>query len=134
MKQLGAWRRSHCYGHGLLTTFVKPIGFRFCLPLQLAATPVLVVLASHSREHVEHHAVDGVEDAREIVGVRLRHHPRGRQVQRHHANSTSGKFGVELLPVGGIQVTESVNLFYEKDVARPSIRQEPEQFRTVCSF
>jgi hypothetical protein len=79
----------------------------------LATAAILVILPCHSREHVEHHAIDGVEHAgREVVGVRLRHHPRGWEVQRRDPNTAGSKFRFQLFSIRCIEAAQPVYLFH----------------------
>ena len=87
------------------------------------------VLAGDRRPNVEHHRVNGVEQSRgEVVALRLKHYPRGWQVQRNNADSLAGDFRLEPLPVGGGETRQAVNLFDQEHVATLTVRQEAKQF------
>jgi len=74
----------------LRPALVAPLGLRLGLTLCLPPTPIIVILTSDRREHVEQHAVDGFEHARgEFVGGVGRHHPRRRQIQRDDPHATA---------------------------------------------
>src|SRR5262249_1314497 len=54
----------------LRTPFVESLSLGLGLALHLAPAPIVIVFAGHCREHVEQHAVDGVEHADgEVVTV-----------------------------------------------------------------
>jgi hypothetical protein len=79
--------------------------------LRLTATAVLVILPGDGGEHIEHHAVDGVEHARgEVIGLRGRHHPGRREVKSNDADMAGRKLRLETLPVGRGEAREPVDL------------------------
>lgn len=100
------------------------------LSLELPAAPILVVLAGHCGEHVQHHPVHGLEHAdREGVGGAGCHHPARGQVQGDDPDLPGGDLGLQPLPVGGGQAGEAVHLLDQEHVAWAGIRQESEQLR-----
>jgi hypothetical protein len=65
MSRRAAWRRCrHCASCSRRGPFLFRPGLR------LPAAPVVIVLARHGSEHIEHHGVDRLEHARgEVVAV-----------------------------------------------------------------
>ena len=80
--------------------FIEACCLGFGRAFRLPATPILIVLASDRREHIQHHGVDGCEHpASELVGG-CRQVPGGRQVERHDPNLLGVDQVAQLEPVG----------------------------------
>jgi hypothetical protein len=104
--------------------------FRLCLglTLRLPAAAIDVILAGHRGEHIEQHAVDGFEHAPgELIAGIGGHHPRRRQIQRHHPHAARRHFRFQAFPVLRCQARETVDLLDQENIARMRIREQPEQ-------
>ena len=99
--------------------------------LRLASAAVVVVLARHSGEHVQHHAIDRAEHARGELVTGRRQLPAGREVKRDDADLSGVKFAAELEPVAPAQTRQPVDLLNEQDVTRLAVAKETKQFGTL---
>ena len=112
------------------TALVVAFGLRLGLALRLTAAAIVIVLASDGGEHVEQHAVDGLEHpACELVADPTRHRPARRQVERDDADTLGGKLSPECFPVRCSEAGQPVDLLEEETVALMGISQKPEQLR-----
>jgi hypothetical protein len=113
----------------LLAAHIAP--FRLCpgLSLGLPAAPVLIVLAGHSGEHVEHHRIDGAEHPPGEAVALLGQHPACREIERDDPDLLRVRFGAELSPFGVSQTGQPIDLLNEEHVARPAIGDEAEKLR-----
>lgn len=114
-----------------LRPLVASFGFPLLDPLLLSPATVCVVLPDDCSQHVEHHPIKGFEHPRGDYILGSGHHPRRRQVEGDDTNSAGLEFGLELLPVFGIEAGKAVNLFNEEDVSGMAIGKEPEQLTTL---
>ena len=107
-----------------------PFGLRLGLALRLTGAAIVIVLASDGGEHVEQHAVDGLEHpACELFADPTRHRPARRQVERDDADTLGGKLSLECFPVRCSEAGQPVDLLDEETVALMGISQKPEQLR-----
>ena len=108
-----------------------PSALALRMPCACASAAVVVVLARHSGEHVQHHAIDRAEHARGELVTGRRQLPAGRQIERDDADLSGVKLAAELEPVARGQTRQPVDLLNQQDIARLAVAQEPKQFGTL---
>ena len=98
--------------------------------LRLPPPAILVILARHSREHVQQHRIDGREHAAgEFIAWR-RLLPARRQVKRNNSHSLGVDFRPKLEPVPLGQTRQTVHLLDQEHIAGFRVLEQSEKLRS----
>ena len=97
-----------------------------CTCLQPSLWTILVILAGHSGQHVEQHAVDRVEHARrELIAIAGCHDPTRRQIESDDPHLARREFGPQLFPIRSREARQSINLLGSPTVPTRNKVQSP---------